>query len=277
MGTFWGAETLPGVGGTHYGFGSLGTPGALVPTDGDNGGSYLANDVTLPADDAVEVYGPIEDWPVGLTLFAPNEDGSFLAAGPDGVYTFTYRLWADLEDRGTAPTPSMITIGNPSAGTLSGGVTLADVVGSGGLVSAPSVLSGAIQLADVLGAGSLSPPFILTFNPRFYRAIRQRRFETRTDRKAPSERVTVTYDFSYDMFGGKAIVGQPSTSIRVKRGADDPGLGEMVFISPSIAGSLVMLGFQNGIHRRDYALTCEVDLSDGQHVAQTYVIPVRNG
>jgi hypothetical protein len=268
----YGSSLVPGA--YHYGGGGLGVLGSAVPSSGDNGAGYLYNDLSLPADAGKEVRGLIETFPVGLATFDVFEDSSFTASGPDGVYTFTYRLYVDGVDSGTAI--GTITIGSVGGGTLTGAVALDDLVGSGSLVSAPSVLSGGVTLGNLVAAGQMSgQPFTLSFNPRFYRRIRQRRFSTRLDRKDPAERVTVTWDFSYEAFGGLTIVGTPVVAIALKRGTIDPEMAAMLFTTPVVTGTLVMVGVQDGLHRNDYALRCEADLSDGQHLVQTYVLPVR--
>lgn len=146
----YGTSIVPGA--YHYGAGGLGVPGASVPSTGANGPGYLYNDLSLPADNAVEVRGLIETFPVGLTSFTVFEDSSFTALGPDNTYSFTYRLYDDGVDRGTAI--SSFTIGDP--GALSGNVTLADVSPSGSINSAPSVFTGNVTSDDAVPSGSLS-------------------------------------------------------------------------------------------------------------------------
>lgn len=120
------------------------------------------------------------------------------------------------------------------------------------------------------------PIFTFGFNPRFYRRVRQGRFSTRLGSKDPGEKVTVTWDFSDEMFGGKVIVGAPMVTSVLKRARfPDEAAAAMVFAGPVVAGTLVMAGLGTGIHRNDYALRCEVDLSDGERLVQTYILPVR--
>lgn len=96
-------------GSTVVGSRGLGVVASSVPSSGANGPSYLYNDLALPADASSEVRGVIETWPLSGTLTA-YEDGSFLFSGAaDGVYTFTYRLYVDGVDKGTATVT--ITIG----------------------------------------------------------------------------------------------------------------------------------------------------------------------
>jgi hypothetical protein len=147
--------TPPGSSGTHFGGFGLGVLGADVPSTGEHGASILFNDLSLPADAGVEVRGALVGAsPAGLTSFFLFEDGSFLAAGPDGVYSFTYRLYADGVDLGTAVVT--FTIGATSSGVLSGAITLADVVAAGAFASGASVLSGALTLENIVSAGAFA-------------------------------------------------------------------------------------------------------------------------
>ena len=121
---------------THYGNTGLGGLGSTVPSGGDAGASYLYNDLTLPADNNVEVQGLIVTPPSAGTFF-PYEDGSFTLIGaPDGVSTFVYRLIADGVNQGTA-TATITTAGGVSAVTVTVAV-LGLVVGT---VSATAVVS----------------------------------------------------------------------------------------------------------------------------------------
>jgi len=79
----------------------LGVLGSLVPSTGDNGAGYLYNDLSLPDDAAKEVRGLIVTPPSAGTFFA-YEDSSFEFIAPDGAYSFTYRLFVDGADLGTA-------------------------------------------------------------------------------------------------------------------------------------------------------------------------------
>lgn len=126
----------------------LGVLGSAVPSTGDNGPGYLYNDLTLPADSGKEVRGLILTTPSAGT-FKRYEDSSFTLAGaPDGTYTFTYRLYSDGTDLGTAT--ATITIGSipnvysitGSGGTLCGGSATVtfnspvtySITGSGGIL-----------------------------------------------------------------------------------------------------------------------------------------------
>jgi phage gp36-like protein len=159
MSTSYGG-TPPGLGGaTHYGGAGLGVLGALVPSEGEHGPGYVYNDLALPADAEKEVRGVIETGPApaGLSMFFAREDSSFDAAGADGVYAFTYRLYDDGLDRGTAV--ATFTLGSGVGAVLTGGVELAPLAPAGTLGSGvDAVLTGGIELAPLAPAGTLSAP-----------------------------------------------------------------------------------------------------------------------
>lgn len=118
----------------------LGVLGSSVPSTGEHGASYLYNDLILPADNGKEIRGLIVTPPSAGTFFA-WEDGSFsLVGAPDGTYTFTYRLFVDGVDGGTAT--ATITIG-AAASSISGAAILDGFATSG-------------AFAGVLVLGSLS-------------------------------------------------------------------------------------------------------------------------
>lgn len=80
----------------------LGVLGSDVPSTGTHGPGYIYNDLSLPGDAGKEVRGTIETPATGLTTFFAYEDSSFTASGPDGSYSFVYRLYVDGADMGTA-------------------------------------------------------------------------------------------------------------------------------------------------------------------------------
>jgi hypothetical protein len=82
----------------HLGNRGLGVIGSAIPSAGDNGPSYIYNDLSLPNDASKEYMGRIETFPASGTFFA-YEDGSFEYSGPSG--SFVYRLFEDGVDKGT--------------------------------------------------------------------------------------------------------------------------------------------------------------------------------
>lgn len=126
----------------NRGLGVLGAVIRATTATGSHGPGYLYNDLT-GADDAKEIRGLILTVPSAGT-FTPNEDGSFTLTGaPDGSYSFTYRLFADGADLGTAT--GSITIGAAGVsvtasviGTIAG-IVAASVTVSTGPTAATSV------------------------------------------------------------------------------------------------------------------------------------------
>jgi len=123
----YGSALVPGA--YHYGGGGLGVLGSAVPSTGEHGPSFLYNDLSLPADNDVEIRGLIVTPPSSGTFYA-WEDGSFsLEGAPDGEYTFTYRLFVDGADLGT--TIATITIGAESNAVISGTALLPGMLAGG--------------------------------------------------------------------------------------------------------------------------------------------------
>jgi len=85
----------------------LGVLGSAIPSTGDSGGSYLYNDLSLPADNAKEICGRITTWPASGALTA-YEDGSFSFIGADGSYSFAYQLYVDGVATGAPATVSLV-------------------------------------------------------------------------------------------------------------------------------------------------------------------------
>lgn len=160
MATSYGG-TPPGITGTHYGGSRLGTPGAQVPSEGLSGPGYLYAGLSLPADAAVEVRGPITRWPAGsLTVY---EDSSFSYTGPTDFAL--YRLYQD----GVASTTNIgygsgigrieLSIGANS--TLSGTASLGAITASGGLAGASSGATAAEVWGFILGNGQTAEQNVL--------------------------------------------------------------------------------------------------------------------
>lgn len=163
----------------------LGVRGDAIPPAGLHGASYLANDVD-PGDEAREFRGLIVTPPAAGVFYA-WEDGAFTLTGaPDGSYTFTYRLFVDGADLGTATATVLVggvsgvigsvtglglvsgygamtgTVSDPVPGSVTGYVAGTGLVVGGGAVSggvsdpAPSGVTGSITGAGaVLGVGAV--------------------------------------------------------------------------------------------------------------------------
>ena len=95
----------------NRGFGIL---GASIPATGDNGASFLHNDLSLPADNGKEICGRITSWPTNGTLVA-NENGAFTYTPlSDGQDSFAYQLKVDGANVGS-PTTVSLQVGSPLA------------------------------------------------------------------------------------------------------------------------------------------------------------------
>jgi hypothetical protein len=159
MTTSYGGAT-PGITGTHYGRGDgLGMPGALIPSAGVDGPGYLYAGLSLPADAAKEIRGPITRWPSGtLTVY---EDSAFTYVGSTDYAL--YQLYVDgvasTADIGNGPGIGRInfSVGATSSGDLSGNVTLSDFAVAGSFAGgSASAVSGNVTLGDFLPAGLFS-------------------------------------------------------------------------------------------------------------------------
>jgi hypothetical protein len=124
----------------------LGVLGSAVPSTGEHGAGYLYNDLVLPADADKEVRGLITVAPVGLDSFFAFEDSSFEAAGNDGIYGFTYRLFVDGVDQGTADVT--INIGGTTT-TPAAGVATVSAIGGSRAATAASSAAGAASVSVV--------------------------------------------------------------------------------------------------------------------------------
>ena len=89
-----------------------GVPGSAVPSTGTHGPSPIYNDLSLPADAAKEYRWAIVTPPASGSLVI-YEDGSYAFTAPgSGSYGYTYRLWEDGADKGTAAVS--ITVAAPA-------------------------------------------------------------------------------------------------------------------------------------------------------------------
>jgi hypothetical protein len=104
--------SLPGVT-NHYGTPGLGVIGSVIRANtatGALGSGYLYNDWQA-GDDDKEFRGLVITQPASGALF-PREDGSFdFTATTDGAYSFTYRLYVDGVDLGTATASFVVSAG----------------------------------------------------------------------------------------------------------------------------------------------------------------------
>ena len=130
MATSYGG-TPPGITGTHYGGSRLGTPGAQVPSAGLNGPGYLYAGLSLPADAAVEVRGPITRWPAGTMTVYEDSSFSYVGASDYALYRLYQDGVASTVDIGYGAGIGRIELSVGAAATLSGNATLGAIVASG--------------------------------------------------------------------------------------------------------------------------------------------------
>lgn len=110
-----------------------GVLGSQIPATGENGASFLYNDLSLPADADKEIRGLITRWPAAGVLYV-YEDGSFTYTGPST--DFEYQLYVDG-----------VAVGAPQTVTLSMAVALA------GDAAVQAAAAAALTVANVM-AGS---------------------------------------------------------------------------------------------------------------------------
>ncbi len=130
----------------------LGTPktgvlGSAIPTVGEHGGSYLANDLTdLPADLSREICGRITMWPVSGELQA-EETGAFtFTPSGDGAQSFQYQLSVFGVDVGSPATVALNSGGS--------GLTIIGVVGSANASGATASVSLNTLIGTELGVAN---------------------------------------------------------------------------------------------------------------------------
>lgn len=127
----------------------LGVLGSDIPSTGEDGPSFLYNDLDLPNDANKEIRALILTWPSDGDLFV-YEDGSFsFTDAPDGTYFFTYDLYVDG-----------VKVGDTATVTLNVGSTIS----ANGVVTSTCTasLSTGIQFGADLFTVSLSSASLTT-------------------------------------------------------------------------------------------------------------------
>lgn len=161
MATSYGG-TPPGITGTHFGGSRLGTPSAQVPSAGLNGPGYLYAGLSLPADAAVEVRGPITRWPAGTLTVYEDSSFSYVGASDFALYQLYQDGVASTVDIGYGPGIGRIELSVGATATLSGNASLGAITASGGLSGGTAsslggtAALGAITASGVLAGGVLS-------------------------------------------------------------------------------------------------------------------------
>lgn len=143
-----------------------GVRGSLIPSTGEHGSAYAYPSLSLPADNDKEICGYITTWPVGLTTFEADEDTSFTATAPDGVYTFEFQISVFGVDVGVPQTATLTfgdgvvtcTIGNAEAtgatASIAFNVVIAALVGSAGADGVAATITSGVTIACAVGAAS---------------------------------------------------------------------------------------------------------------------------
>ena len=83
--------------------------------------------------------------------------------------------------------------------------------------------------------------------------------------KDPAEIVTITFDFSLDA----TAISNPSISVAVRTGKNDPSPETMIFGAAQVAGTNVMQRVQGGVSGTTYQLRCIADDVDGERYVRS--------
>lgn len=150
-----------------------GVRGDQVPSTGTHGPSPIYNDLALPADAAKEYRWGIVTPPAVGTLVV-YEDGSYAYTPPGGTVdltaTYTYRLWQDGADLGTATESIVIGAGSslalsPAALASSSALSAASITyappGATALQPAPLDSGSALSAASIV----YTPPAGVALQP----------------------------------------------------------------------------------------------------------------
>jgi hypothetical protein len=157
-----------------FGLPGLGVRGDAVPSTGDNGGSILWGDFTLPTYAGNEFRALILTTPPGGSAFF-FEDGSGIFSGyPDGVYSGTYRGLMDGTAYAPDPQTYTFTVGAAEVTTLSPrrNRRAGQVSASAG----PAGSVGTLSVARVRRAGTVSVARLQVAAAATLGARRKRRF-----------------------------------------------------------------------------------------------------
>ena len=134
----------------------LGVLADAIPSDGDNGASFLYNDISLPADSGKEICGRITTWPSSGTLYA-YEDGSFEFTGaPDGQYSFDYTLFVDGMSSGTGTVSLQVGDSTVDFAVTTDASVFSGSAGSGGAISIDAVADASVFFGASGSGGAAS-------------------------------------------------------------------------------------------------------------------------
>lgn len=287
----------------------LGVRGDAIPPAGLHGASYLANDAD-PGDEAKEFRGHIVTPPAVGTFFA-WEDGTFTLTGaPDGSYTFSYRLFVDGVDLGTATATVLVggvtgVVGSAAGvsavvgtGSVSGVVTTPQpgsitgtAGGSGAVVGIGSVggtitnplpagITGSAEcIGSVAGVGAATGVVSSsgdqpTSAPPGFTLLAP---EDQTaniggfDFKDPLEEVTIAFEFKRRT----TTPLSPLLTLAQVSGPDDDNTAAMLFGPPAVVGSKVLHRVRRGVHGANYLVRCIASAPNGDVYVMSGVLPVK--
>ena len=154
IGHVWRIDTNPFYADTLLigdpGFGLL---GSQIPDAGDDGASYLYNDISLPADADKEISGEIVTWPLHGEVFA-DEDGSFIYT-PDTDYvgqdSFEYQLRIEGETVGSPTLVSLTVVGDTQY------ITTGDIAQGNAVSAVAAIQTNLVAASNVAQANSSTP------------------------------------------------------------------------------------------------------------------------
>lgn len=290
-----------------------GVRGDQVPSTGTHGPSPIYNDLALPGDAAKEYRWAIVTPPASGSLVI-YEDGSYAYTPPGGTVdltaSYTYRLWQDGTDLGTATESIVIGAGSgialsPAALTTPSTLSPASITytppGAVALSPAPLTTASALSPASIAytppaGAITISPAPLVTDSvlagvvigyvppgpppPSVapgYTLTAKRRMMSRTvsnpgfDPKDPAEVITLAFDFA-------ALTTSPSSPVVTATrhaGTADSTPEAIISGDPLVSGTKVLQKVVAGTAGTDYLLRCQVDAPDGSRYVLAGVLPVR--
>ncbi len=277
----------------YPGYGIL---GADIPAAGSSGGSPTINDGINPA---AEYHWRIETPPIAGDL-ATYPDLSFaFGNAPDGAYSWVYRLYENGVDQGIATV-------NLSVGAVTSLISAVGTAVASGMAnaqaSAPDTASAAGG-AQSSGAASLISEVMLAAAgfgqtngfahavfevdvddwtpepglPKYSVIAPNRNYTVRgknglLDPKAPTEIITITFDFS-------ALASKLSSAVvacATDAGLPDPVPAAVLVGNPVIIGWNVVQRIQGGQHGTSYQFTCTADAIGGDRFVLIGTLFVRH-
>lgn len=249
----------------------LGVLGSSIPATGETGPGFLYNDLSLPADANKEVRGLILTTPSAGEFFA-NEDSSFTFVGaPDGLYSFSYRLYVDGVDSGTGT--ATLAVGSAVA-NLTGANSTQNNASSSGSIS----IGGAVTLtgsdcsqSNSCSQGAISIAGIYDYvEPVDAYRVFAANATKQTAAKDPSEIIPFTFDFSTVARG----IISATVSVTVKAGVD--ANASSMLTGPAVIDATaqrVQQFISSGVAGVTYYMICHVEALNG-NFSCVAIVPV---